>query len=171
MVAVLVMNAMRGHPEDRPAFKRQRSADGEGVLQPLGNLVAAMRQQSVVAHANTDVDRNNIGENGHDQGAPAEIKERDNRADMKDGEEKSRRRGQLVLLPDTAHLRHFHRVLRCRIPECARSDLRFDLYGRNSGESRPPGDISREVLGRRNLRRFDGEREICGSRSHKITSK
>ncbi len=35
-VGVLVMDAMRRHPEDRPAFERERPAPGQEVLDPLG---------------------------------------------------------------------------------------------------------------------------------------
>src|SRR5580698_8732109 len=49
MVAVLVMDAVYGNPEDRSALKRERGADGEQVLDPLGSLEAAMREQAMVA--------------------------------------------------------------------------------------------------------------------------
>ena len=54
MVRMLMVNAMRGDPEDRPAFERERAADGQEVLDPLRRLVAAMRQQAVVAHADAE---------------------------------------------------------------------------------------------------------------------
>ncbi len=52
LVGDLVMDAMRGHPENRAAFKRQRGTNGQEVFDPLRVLEAAMRQQPVIAHAN-----------------------------------------------------------------------------------------------------------------------
>jgi hypothetical protein len=42
LVAQLMMDAMGGHPEDRPSFQSQRGADGHPILQPFGDFVAAM---------------------------------------------------------------------------------------------------------------------------------
>src|SRR5271155_575146 len=50
-VGKLMMDAMRSHPENRTAFERQRGAQCQKIFHPLGSLVAAMRQQPVVAHA------------------------------------------------------------------------------------------------------------------------
>ncbi len=71
----LVMHAMGGHPEDRSAFKRQRAADGKKVLQPLGRPVAAMRQQSVVAHADAHIDRHDPKPHEAEEGFPGEHEE------------------------------------------------------------------------------------------------
>ena len=35
LIGVLMMDAMRGHPENRPTFKRQRGASGQRNTQPL----------------------------------------------------------------------------------------------------------------------------------------
>src|SRR5579875_3373785 len=48
--------AMRCNPEDRSAFERHRSTSCEEVLKPLRHLVAAMCEQTVVGHADADVD-------------------------------------------------------------------------------------------------------------------
>ena len=50
-VRVLVVNAMRRHPEDRAALERQRCAPRQDVLEPFVGLVAAVGQQPVIAHA------------------------------------------------------------------------------------------------------------------------
>ena len=55
MVGELVMDAMGGNPEDRTAFEREGAADGEDVLQPFGDAIAAMGEQAMVAHADADV--------------------------------------------------------------------------------------------------------------------
>ena len=53
-IRVLVMDAMRRDPEDRPAFERQRAAPREDVLDPLVGLVAPVGQQPVIAHADAE---------------------------------------------------------------------------------------------------------------------
>ena len=54
VIGMLVVNAVRGDPEDRSALKRERAADREEVLDPLRRLVAAVRQQAVIAHADAE---------------------------------------------------------------------------------------------------------------------
>src|SRR5882757_4117914 len=56
VVAELMMDAMRGYPEDRSTFERERGANRHGIFQPLRHLITAMRQQPVVAHADAYVD-------------------------------------------------------------------------------------------------------------------
>ena len=46
--------AVRRHPEDRAAFERQRRAPRQGVLDPAVGLVAAVREQPVVRHADAE---------------------------------------------------------------------------------------------------------------------
>ena len=46
-----MMDAMRGHPENRAAFEGQRAADREQVFERQGHLVGPVRVQPVVAHA------------------------------------------------------------------------------------------------------------------------
>ena len=55
----LVMQAMRGHPEDRSAFERERAAECEEVLDPLGRAIAAMGEQAMVAHTDAHIDGHN----------------------------------------------------------------------------------------------------------------
>jgi hypothetical protein len=51
LIGLLMMDAVRGDPEDGTAFKRQCSAEGEEVLDPFRGLVAAMGQEPVISHA------------------------------------------------------------------------------------------------------------------------
>ena len=54
LVRELVMNAMSGHPEDRPAFQGQCGAHRHEILDPFRSLITAMGQQAVVAHSDSD---------------------------------------------------------------------------------------------------------------------
>ena len=94
LVAELVMDAMRRHPEDRSALKRQRGEDGHDVFEPLGNLVAAMREQAVIAHADAHVDGQHIEDRHDQQTLPAEEEESSQRAHVK--EPMIARVGQLI---------------------------------------------------------------------------
>ena len=60
VVGVLMVHAVRGDPEDRPALERQRAAEREEVLERLRRLVAAVRVQPVVAEADAEADRNPV---------------------------------------------------------------------------------------------------------------
>ena len=54
LIGLLMMDAMRRDPEDRTALERERAADREKVLNELGRLVAAMRQQPVIRHPDAE---------------------------------------------------------------------------------------------------------------------
>ena len=84
MIAELVMHTMRGDPGDGPALEGERCADAHQIFQPLGNLIAAVREQAVIAHADAHVDGQHV-EHGHDHKAlPTEEKQRGQRARVED---------------------------------------------------------------------------------------
>lgn len=74
LVAVLMVNAVRGHPEDRSALKGHGAAGGHEDLKPAGNAIAAVRQQAVIRHADADIDRQEVhhGEAGNIRPGPEE---------------------------------------------------------------------------------------------------
>ena len=53
-VGLLMVDAMRRDPENRTAFERQRAAEGQEILDPFVGLVAAVRQQPVIRHADAE---------------------------------------------------------------------------------------------------------------------
>ena len=63
-VGVLMMDAVRRHPEDRAAFERQRRAPRQDVLDRPVGLVAAVRQQPVVAHADAEHAGDDVKDDG-----------------------------------------------------------------------------------------------------------
>ena len=83
LVAELVMDAMGGHPEDGSALKSERGAGGHDVLKPLGNLVAAMGEQAVIAHADAEIDGYDVERQHHHQALPTEKEECGQGAEMK----------------------------------------------------------------------------------------
>ena len=85
LIGELMMNAVRSHPEDRPAFERQSRASGQEILDPLRSLVAAMREQPVVSHADAQASRNPPQKQSHEKRFPGEEKECGNRPHMKQG--------------------------------------------------------------------------------------
>ena len=88
MVGVLMMDAMDGDPEDRAALERERREDGEEILDPLGGLEAAVREQAVIADADSAVDGQKPEDDGDRQAGPTEVKERGDGAEMEGGDEK-----------------------------------------------------------------------------------
>src|SRR5687768_17563351 len=50
-IRMLMMDAMRRHPEDGTAFESERAAPGQEVLDGLERFVSAVRQQAVIPHA------------------------------------------------------------------------------------------------------------------------
>ena len=58
LIGILMVHAMRRHPGDRAAFEGQSSANGEEVFHPFRCLVAPMREQPVVAHADAKTPNN-----------------------------------------------------------------------------------------------------------------
>ena len=75
-VGELVMDAVCGHPGDGTAFESQRAANGEEILDALGDFVAAMRQQAMIAHADAEAQGNPVERQGHEKGGPAKEEER-----------------------------------------------------------------------------------------------
>src|SRR5271165_4309355 len=85
-VRELMMDAVRGHPEHRAAFQRRRPADGQKIFDRLRHLVAAVRQQPVIAHPDPQAHRHPVkNQSGYECG-PAKKEKGANRAQMENGE-------------------------------------------------------------------------------------
>src|SRR5574341_29689 len=78
-----VMDAMRYHPVDGAAFKRKRAAHAQKIFDQLWCLVSAMRQQSVITHADAQAGGDPPEHERNYQSLPTEHEERCNRAKMK----------------------------------------------------------------------------------------
>src|SRR5712692_7838888 len=72
LIRKLMMNAMRGHPENGSAFEGQCRADRKEVFHPFWRLVSAMSQQPVIAHANAQAPRNPPQEHRKEKSLPGE---------------------------------------------------------------------------------------------------
>src|ERR1700730_17736257 len=57
-VRILMVHAMRGDPENRPAFECQRAAGGQEILNPFRRFESAMREQAMITHADAETSRN-----------------------------------------------------------------------------------------------------------------
>jgi hypothetical protein len=84
VVGVLMMNAVGGYPKDRTALKREASAHGDEVLDPLGDFVAAMGEQAVIGYADADVDREEVHDEEDSEIFPGEEEEGSDRSDVED---------------------------------------------------------------------------------------
>src|ERR1700674_755003 len=85
---MLMMNPVRGHPENRAAFERHRGTNGHDVLKPEGGLISAVCQQAVVAHSNSQACRQPPHGHGHEECLPGEEEQRRHSSDMKHAHEK-----------------------------------------------------------------------------------
>ena len=83
LVRILVMNAVRGYPEDRAAFQSERGADRQTIFEPLGSPIAAVRQQAVIAHADSQAARNPVKKERDEKRIPREEEQRRYGADVK----------------------------------------------------------------------------------------
>src|ERR1700733_14430968 len=106
VVAELMMNTMRGYPEDGAALKRECGAGGHRVFQPLRHFVSAVRQQAVIAHANADVDGEHVEDNGGDERLPGEEEEGNHGADVEGEHEDRRHPVAAEVLAGPAQYRH-----------------------------------------------------------------
>ena len=71
VVAVLVMDAVGADPADGSAFERECAADGKEVLDNLRHGIAAVGEQAVIAHADAEVDREDIERGGDNEIGPS----------------------------------------------------------------------------------------------------
>src|SRR5271154_3101670 len=83
VVRKLMMDTVRGHPENRPAFERQRRAPGKKVFHPLRSLLPAMRQQAMIGHTDAEAAGNPPQENSDKKCRPGKEKQCRNRAHVK----------------------------------------------------------------------------------------
>jgi len=98
-----MMDAMSGDPEDRSAFERERTAGGDEVFKPLGHAVSAMGQQAVVAHADADVDGEEVHDGEGGEVLPGEEEERGDGEDVEDAHSNGSNPVDLALLMLAAH--------------------------------------------------------------------
>src|SRR5262249_2932995 len=82
LVGILMMDTVDRYPEVRPALQGQRGAGGQEVFNPLVSLVAAMREQAVIANADPQASRYPVQKHSQRQILPAEHKQRRNGANM-----------------------------------------------------------------------------------------
>lgn len=78
------MDAMRGDPEDGSAFKGEAAAGGDEILEPLGNAIAAVGEQAMVCHADTDIDREEVHDEEGTEILPGEEEERGDGTDVEE---------------------------------------------------------------------------------------
>src|ERR1700741_5095981 len=88
-IGILMVNAMRADPGDRTAFQSHRRANRQKILHPLWSLIAAVRQQAVIAHADAKTSCDPPQDGGSRQTLPREHEERDNRSDVECGHEET----------------------------------------------------------------------------------
>ena len=77
------MDAMGRHPENRTAFKCQGCANSKEIFHPLRRLEAAMREQSVIRHADSQAACHPPQEDRDQQSFPCEKEESRDGSDVK----------------------------------------------------------------------------------------
>ena len=89
LVRVLVMDAMRGYPKNRPALKRESRTDGEKVFHPFRSFVATMREQAVIAHSDAEASGDPPQESRNQECLPRKEKKCSNCTYVKSGHKES----------------------------------------------------------------------------------
>jgi hypothetical protein len=76
------MNAVRGNPGNRTTFEGERSANGEGVIEPGRNFERAVRVQTVVTQANAQPGSGPIQRHSNEEKLPGKEEKSRDGADM-----------------------------------------------------------------------------------------
>src|SRR5215472_620598 len=87
-VSVLVMDAMRCHPEEWPAFQGQSRAYCQKIFEPLVGLVSAMGEQAVITHADAEAAGDPPQQHSHKKCFPGKHEKRGYGAEVKSHHEK-----------------------------------------------------------------------------------
>ena len=86
LVRLLVMNAMRGNPENRATFQSHRTTDAEEVIQPFRHLIGAVGMETVISHPDSASDAEPVQARGNSNRFPIPIeKDRNDGKNMKSG--------------------------------------------------------------------------------------
>src|SRR5204863_419438 len=96
-VRVLVVQPVRGDPENRTALEGQGAAERETILEPFVRLEPAMRVKAVVTHADPEPGRNAVQGDGSREIRPAEGPERRNGLDVKPDQDDAGQDAQLAI--------------------------------------------------------------------------
>ena len=76
LVGELMVNPMGGDPNHWSTFQAQRSAYRQNIFQPLRNLVASVRKQAMITHADPGIDGDDMKHHRDGQRGPAEKEQR-----------------------------------------------------------------------------------------------
>jgi hypothetical protein len=75
LIRFLMVDTMRRHPEDRPAFERQGSADRQEILDGFRRFVTAVREQAVIRHPDAEHAGGVVQNQCSEHGAVVDVKQ------------------------------------------------------------------------------------------------
>src|SRR6185437_4392915 len=75
-IRILMMDAVSCYPENRSALKRQSRAHRHKIFHPFRSLVPPVREQTVIAHSNTQTSGDPPQESCNEQRFPGKEKQR-----------------------------------------------------------------------------------------------
>ena len=132
LVCEPVVNTVGSYPENGPAFETQRATEGQQILDPLGSSVAAMCEQPVIAHPDSQASRYPLESNCKEQSFPGKKEQCRNSPNMKGGHEKGCYPVDLAiaseLLCSCVLILH-----NCTTARANRFDVRHQFWGIQSG--------------------------------------
>src|SRR5580704_9802960 len=88
LIRISVVDAMRGHPQERPSLHGGHSADGKEVLEPLRSSKPAMRQQPVIAYPDSQAARHPVQKQRNKKRTPTEKEKRGHCSDVEQHHER-----------------------------------------------------------------------------------
>src|SRR6266496_983951 len=81
-IRVLVMDAVGRYPKNRAALKRESRAYRQKIFHPFWGLVPPVREQTVIAHSNTQATGDPPQKSRNEECLPRKKEERCNRPDV-----------------------------------------------------------------------------------------
>jgi hypothetical protein len=105
LVGFLMVNAVRGNPENRPAFQSQGSANRKEILQPSRNFIGSMGMQAMITHTDAQTSGHPEQKSSDCKTAPVEHKKCYESADMENRQSQNRGPVHLLAVRDVDNVR------------------------------------------------------------------
>src|SRR5262245_7406230 len=109
VIGMLVMDAMRGYPENGPPFERERATPRQDVLDPFVRLISTVGKQPVITHTDAQHASDDVKNQRREDGASIDEEKCGESADVKARHRSRRHRVHAgLILPPVSERRRSH---------------------------------------------------------------